>query len=156
MQGGRSNRRQTVESTVPFPGDRGVTGKEILTFLPEGILLILDPIEILTHQSVRVLHISYLGQKITARVVVLLPLANRLVTLRYCCIPVMGQLPQLGGELSHLSGDLALLLVKLVPLLPELVPFLTDLSDFGDLRLVMRHPRLDVLEALYGVVPILD
>ncbi|KAE9010120.1 hypothetical protein PF005_g10316 [Phytophthora fragariae] len=61
MQGSRSNRRQTVESTVPFPGDRGVAGKEILTFTPEGIMLILDPIEVLTHQSVRVLHISYLG-----------------------------------------------------------------------------------------------
>ncbi|KAE9030334.1 hypothetical protein PR002_g9906 [Phytophthora rubi] len=68
----------------------------------------------------------------------------------------MGQLIQLGGELSHLCGDLASLLTKLVPLLPELVPFLTDLPDLGDLRLVMGHPRLDVLEALYGVVPILD
>ncbi|KAE9017819.1 hypothetical protein PR002_g13291 [Phytophthora rubi] len=68
----------------------------------------------------------------------------------------MGQLIQLGGELSHLSGDLASLSTKLVPLLPELVPVLTDLPDLGDLRLVMRHPRLDVLEALHGVVPILD
>ncbi|KAE8885333.1 hypothetical protein PF010_g10086 [Phytophthora fragariae] len=68
----------------------------------------------------------------------------------------MGQLIQLGGELSHLSGDLASLLTKLVSLLPELAPVLTDLPDLGDLRLVMRHPRLDVLEALHGVVPILD
>ncbi|KAE9074078.1 hypothetical protein PF010_g24821 [Phytophthora fragariae] len=68
----------------------------------------------------------------------------------------MGQLTQLGGQLSLLSGDLALVLTKLVPLLPELVPFLTDLPDLGDLRLVVRHPRLDVLESLYGVVPILD
>ncbi|KAE8997433.1 hypothetical protein PR002_g19037 [Phytophthora rubi] len=68
----------------------------------------------------------------------------------------MGQLIQLGGELSHLSGELALLLAKLVLLLPELVPFLTDLPNLGDLRLVMGRPRLDVLQALYGVVPILD
>ncbi|KAE8899530.1 hypothetical protein PF003_g16671 [Phytophthora fragariae] len=62
----------------------------------------------------------------------------------------MRQLIQLSGKLSHLSGDLALLLAQLVPLSPEFVPFLTDLPDLGDLCLVMGHPRLDVLEALYA------
>ncbi|KAE9065848.1 hypothetical protein PF010_g28042 [Phytophthora fragariae] len=156
VQCSRSNRRQTIKSTVLFPGDRGVTGKKILALLPEGILLILDPIKVLTHQSIRVLHISYLGQDIAVGFVVLLSLVDRLVTFRHCCIAILGQLTQLGGELSHLSSDLALLLAKLVPLLPESVPFLAELPDLGDLRLVMRHPRLDVFEALYGVVPILD
>ncbi|KAE9061718.1 hypothetical protein PF005_g28161 [Phytophthora fragariae] len=156
MRGGRSNRRQAVESAVSLPINRGVAGEKILTFLSEGILLILDPIEVLTHQPVRMLHVSYLGQKVTVRVVVPLPFADRLVTLGYRRIPILGQLVQLGGELGHPSGYLGLLLTKLVPLLLKFIPLLTDPPVLGDLCLVMGRPRVYVLEAPHGVVPILD
>nr|KAE8917574.1 hypothetical protein PF009_g32105 [Phytophthora fragariae] len=128
----------------------------MLTFLSEGILLILDPIEVLTNQPIRMLHVSYLGQKVAVRVVVLLSLANRLVTFGYRRFPILERLIQLGGELGHPSGHLVPLLTKSVPLLLEFIPLLTDLPNLGDFRLVMRQPRLDALGALHSVVPILD
>ncbi|KAE9061592.1 hypothetical protein PF010_g6547 [Phytophthora fragariae] len=102
------------------------------------------------------LHVSYLGQEVAVRVVVLLPLTDRLVTLGYRRIPILGQLVQLGGELGHPSGYLGLFLTKLIPLLLKFIPLLTDPPDLGDLSFVMGRPRVYVLEALHGVVPILD
>ncbi|KAE8882004.1 hypothetical protein PF010_g12904 [Phytophthora fragariae] len=47
-------------------------------------------------------------------------------------------------------------MTDLIPILTDLIPFLTDLPDLGYLSLVLRHPRLHMLEALHGGIAVSD
>ncbi|KAE8882003.1 hypothetical protein PF010_g12903 [Phytophthora fragariae] len=75
-----------------FPGDQSIVGKKILALLPERNMLIVTPVEVVTHQLVGVLYVSFLGQKLATRMLLLLPFAYRLVALLERGIPIVREL----------------------------------------------------------------
>lgn len=115
--------------------------------LLEGNMLILKLIKVLTHPLVHVLHISYMGQEIAARLIVLLPLAYCLVTLPDRGVPIVLKLIHLGGELRHLRGRLVLVSTDLVLLLTNLVPLVTVLD--GSSQPWLSPPRVETPETAH-------